>query len=110
MASSGLAALSKTVVGVDPEPENSLAELKPGHPNPTSSSSTIRFTLPKAQEVTLEVFDLAGRQMASLIDHRNMAAGPHQARFDVARLKSGVYLYRLETGSFRATKKLLVVH
>jgi hypothetical protein len=77
-------------------PKNAI--LAQNHPNPFSGSTRIGFTLPDAQLAKLTVFDLLGRQVASL-SKGVLAAGAHEFVFDATGLPDGVYLYRLEAGS-----------
>jgi len=70
---------------------------------------SIRFALLAEAPVTLAVFDVAGRRVATLIDREVMAAGPHEAVFNAEALRSGVYFARLEFDSQRATEKILLV-
>ncbi|MFU8860410.1 MAG: T9SS type A sorting domain-containing protein, partial [Cyclonatronaceae bacterium] len=82
--------------------------LSQNYPNPFNPGTIIRFGLPEAAEVRLEVYDLAGRRVAVLIDG-NRAAGWHTVNFDGSTLSSGVYMYRLSTGDFVQTRKLLLL-
>ena len=77
----------------------SRVRLQQNYPNPFNPSTTIRFELPESDVVTLEVFDLLGRKVATLIDSGQFAAGSHSAVFDGARVASGVYIYRLHTSA-----------
>ena len=82
-------------------------ELFQNYPNPFNPSTTIRFSIPAATQVTLSVYDVLGRQVAMLVDE-NMSAGTHAVSFDAGVLSSGVYLYRIQTGSFTQTQKMLL--
>ncbi|HEY3295599.1 MAG TPA: T9SS type A sorting domain-containing protein [bacterium] len=77
-------------------------------PNPFNPSTRIAFTLPQAGMVTLKVYDVAGRLVATLLDQKT-AAGEHAVMFDGANLPSGLYLARLETAQHSLTQKLLLV-
>jgi hypothetical protein len=77
-------------------------------PNPFNPTATISFTLPEASRVTLNVFDVSGRQVAQLVNGLR-AAGVHQVTFDGSNLTSGVYLYTLTAGSQTATGKLVLL-
>lgn len=86
-------------------------------PNPFSRSTTIRYALPMASDVALEVFDLHGHRVATLV-RGPMPAGQHSASFGsgastvdgrLGVLSSGVYFVRLHAGSYLATRKMLLV-
>jgi hypothetical protein len=88
--------------------------LEQNFPNPFNPSTTISFTLPEAAHVTLKVFDLLGREVATLVNEaRN--AGKHSVTFSTdahhhpAGLSSGLYFYRLQAGSWSSTKKMALV-
>lgn len=78
------------------------------YPNPFNPLTTIPFSLPSRMPVTLTVFNTLGQQVAMLVEGE-MDAGYHEAVFDATRLASGVYLYRLQAGSFVQTRKLVLV-
>ncbi len=88
--------------------------LAPNYPNPFQSVATIQYALPSAEHVLIEVFDVAGRRVATLVDEW-LEAGYHRAVWDgrgtggQAVLASGVYLYRLRAGSFTATRRAVLV-
>lgn len=82
--------------------------LNQNYPNPFNPSTEIRFSLPQAEMVTLEVFDMIGRKVATLVN-TEMSAGIHQATFDASNLSSGIYLYRLQAGSFVRTEKMMLI-
>jgi len=82
--------------------------LAQNYPNPFNPSTTIQYGLPKASSVELTVYDMLGRAVATLVNE-TQSAGFHEVKFDAARLASGVYLYRLQAGSFVATKGCLLV-
>ena len=78
-------------------------------PNPVRGRSTFRFALPSASRVSLRLFDLAGRRVATLLDDAVLPAGAHQAVLDARALPAGVYLARLSAGADRATRKVMVL-
>ncbi len=82
--------------------------LQQNYPNPFNPETTIRFTLPQRAFVTVQVFDLTGREVATLL-RETKPAGSHALIFDASHLPSGVYLYRIQAGSFHAAKKLLLL-
>ena len=93
--------------------------LGPGYPNPLHLNEwpqigVIRFGLPAATTVRMTIFDLVGRTVRTLIDRQNLAAGYHEARWngrdDEGRaVTAGIYIYRLETGTFSASRKLILL-
>lgn len=78
------------------------------YPNPTAGQATLEYTLPKAKDVRLAVYDVLGRRVAVLEDGRK-EAGRHRARLEAGRLSSGVYFFRLQAEGRTRTKKLTVV-
>ena len=82
--------------------------LAQNYPNPFNPSTTITYVLGERGHVTLKVFDLLGREVATLVD-RVEELGYKSVRFDAGTLSSGMYFYRLQTGAFAQTRKLLVV-
>jgi hypothetical protein len=72
--------------------------LSQNYPNPFNPSTTIEFSLPKAQNVQLEVFSLLGMKVATLADG-GFSAGEHELYFDASSLSSGIYFYRVQTES-----------
>ena len=77
------------------------------YPNPFNPATTIGYALPEAAQVRLEVFDLLGRSVASLVD-RFQEAGSYEAVFEAADLPSGTYLYRLQAGALRHTGRMVL--
>jgi hypothetical protein len=82
--------------------------LSQNYPNPFNPTTQIAFALPKSGLTTLKVYDLLGREVTTLLD-RHLQAGDHRINFDAGTLASGVYFYRLESGSLSATKKMLLL-
>jgi endonuclease/exonuclease/phosphatase family metal-dependent hydrolase/uncharacterized protein YdeI (BOF family) len=82
--------------------------LEQNYPNPFNPTTTISYALASPSEVKLEVFDVLGRTVATLVNSRQ-AAGTYSVNFNASRLSSGIYFYRLQAGAFVATKKMLLV-
>ncbi len=78
------------------------------YPNPFNPSTHISYSIRESGFVSLKVFDGAGREVRTLV-HENKPAGMHSIVFDGSGLPSGVYFYRMQTGSFVETKKMLLV-
>ncbi|MCB0720939.1 MAG: T9SS type A sorting domain-containing protein [Ignavibacteriae bacterium] len=84
--------------------------LEQNYPNPFNPSTTIKFGLPRAGLVSLKVYDIAGREVAALINNQRMNAGQVTQRFNGSGLASGVYFYSLVIdGEMIATKKMLLI-
>lgn len=84
--------------------------LEQNYPNPFNPVTTIRYAIPAgvSGRAVLRVFDILGREVTTLFNDE-ATPGRHQTQFDATNLASGVYIYRLEAGSFSATKKLMVL-
>ncbi len=83
-------------------------QLFQNYPNPFNPSTRIGYTLSGSGLVSLKVFDLLGREMATLVDGEQ-EAGSRVVEFDASQLPSGMYFYRLETGSFAETRKMIIL-
>ncbi|MCE1187869.1 MAG: T9SS type A sorting domain-containing protein [Ignavibacteria bacterium] len=83
-------------------------ELMQNFPNPFNPVTTIRYQLPERAFVTLAVYDITGRKIAELI-RGEQGAGRHEVNWNASSMASGVYLYRLEAGTFSQTKKLILL-
>ena len=83
-------------------------ELAQNYPNPFNPVTTIRFELKKSGMTAVDVFDVTGRHVRTLLDG-NVEAGAYDLRFDASALSSGIYFYRLTSGDFTAIKKMSLV-
>jgi len=82
--------------------------LHQNYPNPFNPTTNIRFDLPETSPVMLSVYSMTGQRVAILVNETK-SAGSHIVTFDAARLGSGVYLYKLQAGTHRATSKMLLL-
>ena len=85
------------------------------YPNPFNPATKIKYSIPAVESVhaaalhiVLKVYDLLGREIITLVNEKK-PAGNYEVNFNAANLSSGVYFYRIEAGSFAATKKLLLL-
>jgi hypothetical protein len=106
LPTAGLAAIS---LPEDFAPAPVSLALTQSIPNPARSTAIIRFALPVAAPVTLSVYDVQGRRVASLLDHVLQQPGRHDVPVNAGQWRPGVYIYRLEAGGRSATRKMLVV-
>ncbi len=102
--------VSMTPVGV--ERVNDLLpngyELSQNYPNPFNPTTKINFSIPEAGLVTVKVFDILGQEVAELINEVRVA-GSYKVDFDASQLSSGMYIYRISAGNFKATKKMMLL-
>ncbi|GJQ64513.1 MAG: hypothetical protein SCALA702_35660 [Melioribacteraceae bacterium] len=82
--------------------------LDQNYPNPFNPSTVISFTLPEASNVKLSIFNVLGQKVAELVNS-NLEAGTHNVDFSASHMSSGVYLYKLETPQFSATRKMILI-
>jgi hypothetical protein len=83
--------------------------LEQNYPNPFNPSTNIQFSLPTTADVTLEVFNMLGQKVATLIDGQKMTAGSHTQKFDASSLASGMYVYRISAANFVQSRKMMLI-
>jgi hypothetical protein len=84
-------------------------ELLANYPNPFNPTTTIEFRTPAAGRVTLEVFNVLGQKVATLMNNELVAAGKHAVTFDAKNLSSGMYIYRMTANGFVSQRKMMLV-
>ncbi len=82
--------------------------LRQNYPNPFNPSTTIQYDVPAASRVSIRVYDMLGREVATLVDG-DVAAGIHTVSFDARNLASGVYVYRLETAGKVMNRSMMLL-
>lgn len=82
--------------------------LEQNYPNPFNPSTTIRYSITQPDVVRIKVFDILGREVKSLVNEFKQT-GNYEVEFDASGLSSGMYLYRIESGSFIQTKKMILL-
>jgi hypothetical protein len=85
----------------------SVFSLEQNYPNPFNPATTIKYQLPKAGFVTLRIYDILGREVASLVKE-NQNAGRYSVDFNASKLSSGVYIYELKSPDFTSCKKMML--
>ena len=97
------------VVGVaEPPAAASKFALAQNYPNPFNPSTVISYSIPKASNVTLKVYDVLGNEVATLVN-QFQNANSYKVNFNAASLASGVYIYKIEAGNFTMSKKMLLL-
>lgn len=100
-----------TVIGI----QNVSSEVPEGfslqqnYPNPFNPNTKIRFSVPKSTNVTVAVYDVTGKIVATLAKNEFVSAGVNEISFNAANLASGIYFYTLKAGDFTQTKKMILV-
>ena len=82
--------------------------LRQNYPNPFNAATTIQYDLPTEGFVSLKIYDMLGNEVAALV-HERQAAGSHRINWETGAHPTGMYLYRLQTGDFADTRKLILL-
>ncbi|MCB9070862.1 MAG: T9SS type A sorting domain-containing protein [Calditrichae bacterium] len=82
--------------------------LEQNYPNPFNPSTNIRFELPNAANVRLNVYNIRGQLVAELLNEQR-PAGKHSVVFDAADLPSGIYFYKIQSENFTRTHKMVLI-
>ena len=82
--------------------------LDQNYPNPFNPTTNIRFAIPQSSFVTLKVYNILGKEIATLVNEQK-ESGIYDVNFDASDLASGVYVYKIQAGNFSATKKLMLM-
>lgn len=83
-------------------------ELKQNYPNPFNPTTTICYTIPQKSMVSLKIFNILGEEVSVLIDEEK-EAGEHKIIFSAEGIASGIYYYKIKSGDYSETKKLIIV-
>jgi hypothetical protein len=78
------------------------------YPNPFNPSTEIQYSIPKNGIVTIKIYNLLGQEVATLIN-KEQRAGSYNINFNASRLTSGVYMYKIQSGNFTSTKKMMLL-
>jgi hypothetical protein len=82
--------------------------LAQNYPNPFNPTTTIAYQLPVGSQVSLKIYDVLGREVATLVNTRQ-SAGYYTFTLNASNLATGIYFYRLQAGNFVSTKKMMLV-
>ena len=90
------------------EKNPSLFKVNQNTPNPFNPSTTISYTVPEKGNISVEIFNVAGQKIKTLVNGY-MSAGEHSIRWDASGCSAGVYFYKVKAGKFERTMKMTLV-
>ncbi len=101
---------NEVLTGISNENSNKITEYKlaQNYPNPFNPSTTIKYQIPKESFVTVKVYDVIGREAATLVN-KQQGAGFYNLNFNASNLSSGIYFYRITAGDYTSVKKMLLL-
>ena len=102
--------LSQLITSVETSSENNPNDfiVYQNYPNPFNPSTTISFSIPKEEFVSLKVFNSLGEEVAELVNE-TLTAGSYSVSFNASKLTSGIYFYKIAAGNFFQTRKMMLV-
>ena len=100
--------LGTSIVNLVDDKLPSAVSLDNAYPNPFNPSTTLSFSLPETQDITLQVFNLQGREVTTLLNG-SMEAGYHSIKWDANSHSSGIYFVKMIAGEYINTQKLMLV-
>ena len=110
-----ISGISLTVIDDEPVNNPSKFKLNQNYPNPFNPNTTIKYSIPNVIStegrnlfVTLKVYDVLGKEVATLIN-KEKPAGNYEVNFDASKLSSGVYYYQLRASDYVETKKMILI-
>jgi hypothetical protein len=92
----------------NPDQPVQLYALQQNYPNPFNPVTTISYVLPKAMHVRLEIYDITGRLVETLVDSPELS-GEHQVQWNARGMSSGVYFYKLSSGTLTSRMKKMIL-
>jgi len=98
----------RTLTGISNENTPVQFKLNQNYPNPFNPKTTISFELPVKSDVKITILDINGKLVETIMNNE-MQAGSHEITWDAASYASGVYFYKMETGSYLDVKKMMLI-
>jgi hypothetical protein len=99
---------NNTDLVIDISQQELIYHLYQNYPNPFNPTTTIKYSIPKASFVVVKIYDIIGEEVATLVNAQK-PSGNYSVKFDASNLSSGIYFYRITSGNFMATKKLIIL-
>jgi hypothetical protein len=102
---------SSTTISTDIFDEAETPEqyfIEQNYPNPFNPSTSITYKVPETANVTITLYDMLGRKLSTLVNERK-TAGSYQITLDMSSYSSGIYLYRMQSGTFVKTRRLTLI-
>lgn len=96
------------ITDVESDPIPIKYALHQNFPNPFNPTTSISYQIPNQSRVTLKIYDLLGNQIVELIN-KDQSAGSYTVSFNASKISSGIYFYKLQTGNFISTKKMVLM-
>jgi hypothetical protein len=84
-------------------------ELSQNYPNPFNPVTSISFTIPASGKTSLEVYNVLGQKVVTLVNNEKLSAGSYKYKFNAANLTSGIYFYKLQSKNYSQTKKMMLI-
>jgi Secretion system C-terminal sorting domain/Domain of unknown function (DUF4397) len=111
LSDGSVVAFSSVITDISTEDLGTIPEsysLQQNYPNPFNPSTTINFSIPSSDNVSLKIFNILGSEIATLISEE-LSAGNYSYNFDASNLASGLYLYQIIAGSFNQVRKMNLI-
>ena len=83
-------------------------ELQQNYPNPFNPSTSIEYSVPSSEYVSLKIYDIIGNEVATLVNEQK-SAGNYEVKFNASSLTTGMYIYKINAGSFTKVRKMMLV-
>ena len=79
------------------------------YPNPFNPTTNIRFAIPSTSNVTINVYNVTGQLIETILKNETVSAGVKEVKFDASRLSSGIYFYTIQANNYKETKKMMLI-
>jgi hypothetical protein len=100
--------VNSVVTGLENEMNPNSFSLEQNYPNPFNPSTTIKFNLGKAGFTTLKLYNVIGKEVANIVNDQ-LEAGAHEVTFNANDLPTGTYFYKLTSGNYTETRKMMLL-